>query len=165
MTLDQLIHSEVYRQRHVLERLRVDREDLAQDVHVSLLRRPLTTPPGTALRRIEIRRRVGGCLRDHGAVLRGGRYLGPKGAFRTDRPSISGWSEAQEPGAESVFGDPWVARCVDALPTAERQVIRAYFWEQATGPEIGARLGRTKQWVSWIKARALTTLRAQLEAR
>ena len=165
MTDDALITSEVSRQRDLLERLRVDREDLAQDVHLDLLRRPPTTPPSSALRRIEIRRRVGGCLRAYGAVLRNGRYLGPKGAFRTDMPSIAGWNEGQEPGSLAPTTDPWVRRAVAALPHDQRRVIHALYWQEETGDEAGQRLRRSKQWVSWTNGNALRALRVAMGVR
>lgn len=162
MTDDALLSSELWRQIGLIRRLRLEREDLAQDVRLSWIKRPLTgTEP--AHRRLEIRSRLIDVLRVNGARLRGGRYTGVKGQFNL----MPMWADLSlsDPSYAPNTPDPWLAAHVDALPERQQTTIRALFWGDQTMPEVAQTLGCSPQRVWQHKTEGLRALRQALEGR
>jgi RNA polymerase sigma factor for flagellar operon FliA len=56
-----------------------------------------------------------------------------------------------------------VAAAIAALPAAERDVVRTYYWTDNTLAQAGATLGFSKSWSSRLHARAIARMRTALE--
>ena len=159
MTDDALLSSELWRQIGVIRRLRLEREDLAQDVRLSWVKRPLAgTEP--AHRRLEIRSRLIDVLRVNGARLRKGRYTGAKGQFN----NMPMWADLSlsDPAFTPDPPDPWLVGHLDTLPPRERSVIRDVFFEDRSLREAGLEVGCSMQRAYQLKTRALGRLRVAM---
>lgn len=164
MTNDELLTSEIWRFSRIWRALRVDREDLAQDVRLSLLRRPVDEGAPDNHRRITIRQHVIDALRLHGWRDRQPGYTGAKRAVL----QMPAWSDLslQDPSHTPDPPDPWLRTRLDvalrALPPRQARVVWATVVEGAELREAGATHGRSMQWAWQQRTRGLAALKEAL---
>jgi RNA polymerase sigma factor (sigma-70 family) len=73
------------------------------------------------------------------------------------------WFGREEPGFEEVESKLLLPRLAARLTETEREVLRLYFVEELTHPEIGKRFGFSESRACQIKVRAVNKLRDQLD--
>lgn len=163
MTFDQILDSEVWRFRQVWQPLRLDHEDLVQDVWVEVLRRPIVGDGG-AHQRLGIRQRLIEVLRRKGWRARQARYTGAKGAVL----NMPLWSDLTltDPTHTPVPPDPWqterLHRALHALPERQARVVWRHVVEGDELTAIAKDFNRSLSWAWQQKTRGLARLKQEL---
>jgi DNA-directed RNA polymerase specialized sigma24 family protein len=176
---ENFLRSYIFRYRGAIAECGLEEEDVAQDVRLSLVSRPLPETLTPASRRWNVRNRLVDVLHRHSVRSTSNGSTGAKGRFLTGMRS---WDEIAGRGAHYEDTDdytdalmvstgqyvlphdpePWLLRAVDALPEPQRVVIRSLFWDDLTCTEAAAGLGVTRQAVWLRKSHALKNLRKAL---
>jgi len=141
----------------VLRHLRLEADDVAQEVRLRLWRRPMPADVTDPLAYTILRRQVQTLIYE--GSIRPGRsgHTGEKNRFQI-MPYLSD-VRPQDPADFHAPRDPWLATHVARLPPHQQQILHDVFWEGDLLREAGQKQGRSMQWAHEHKHTALKTLR------
>jgi DNA-directed RNA polymerase specialized sigma24 family protein len=139
----------------------LDPEDVAQEVRMSMIKRPVPEHLSDATRVWNLRNRLIDVLKRHSVVdlPNGARGTGHRFHRRMVAyvPGVT-----PEPGTRHPEPDPWLWRAVSRLTPSQSRVIEGLFRHERSGDELALELGVTKSAVSFLKSRGLATLKQEL---
>ena len=156
MTDDELIQSEVRRARRALWQIRLDPEDVVQEVWVQLLQCPERNTWTEAYKRGVIRNQVRNALRAYG---------GRADRLRRRQPARAKCVTAEITVARQLQApphSPWLHLALERLPALYREAIQALCIEERGHTVWGKAHGRSQFWAYQTRRRALAALRKEM---
>lgn len=146
--------------RHAIWLCGLDPEDVAQEVRMSIVRRPIPDHLSDATRVWNLRNRLIDVLKRHSVVDLPNGSRG--GAHRFHRYMAPLTPTTPEPGTPHPEPDPWLWARVAALTPRQSRVLEGIFREGLMLDDLAAELGVTRSAASQLKTRGLAALREAL---
>jgi RNA polymerase sigma factor (sigma-70 family) len=162
----------LFKYRGTLRTCGLEREDVAQDVRLSLLARPIPEGSSLATRRWNVRNRLIDVIHRHTLLPTSNGKTGAKARFKLDQGKDWGYENALAKAEDvalragqyemPVERDPWLAALVDRLTDTQRKVIRLLYWGGAGHTDAARVLGTSRSNVQYHEGQALRALRKAL---